>query len=498
MALWRELPTSPISPYGCRSWADQPPRREGSHLQPGGHLDLQVSHEGAQLIASSFLAADDGTVADHRVADVICELTNVVCGNLMSSIASASGFSLASPELIRRSSPEALHGSTPEGPHTVHYEESFQLERGWLTLRLALADASRMRVPKTRVLIVDDSAIARRFLTDMLSGQPDIEVIATAPDPYVAREKILELKPDVLTLDLEMPRMDGISFLKRLMHFHPLPVVVISSTVHSGSDAALEALRLGAVEVLRNRCSYSVEDLGEQVVHSVRAAARARIKGRRDAEESTESPPPALQNLNFSSNALVGIGASTGGVEAIREVLVQIPAHFPPILVVQHLPRAFLRSLVEQLNRACFARSPRSGETNELVPGRVLIAPGERHMEVRYSGAKRAAVLTSAPPVNRHRPSVDVLFRSMAKTGARTSVGVLLTGMGSDGAEGLLALRQGGAATIAQDQRSSVVYGMPGEAVRLGAAEVVLPLKDIASGIMTATAPASRTNSINT
>jgi two-component system chemotaxis response regulator CheB len=342
-----------------------------------------------------------------------------------------------------------------------------------------------MKVPKTRVLIVDDSAIVRRVLTDMLSGQPDIEVIATAPDPYVARDKILELKPDVLTLDLEMPRMDGISFLKRLMHFHPLPVVVISSIAEGGSEVALEALRLGAVDVLAKPGGpYTVEDLGEQVLHSVRAAARARIKGRR--EEEVRHPPVCFENLHFSSNTLVGIGASTGGVEAIHDVLVQLPINFPPILVVQHLPRAFSRSLVEQLNRTCALEIKEARETNELVTGRVLIAPGERHLEVRYEGAKRAAVLSCTAPVNRHRPSVDVLFRSMAKAGARNSVGVLLTGMGSDGAEGLLAMRRGGAATIAQDRQSSVVYGMPAEAVRLGAAEMVLPLKDIASGIVRA------------
>ena len=346
-----------------------------------------------------------------------------------------------------------------------------------------------MKLPKTRVLIVDDSAIVRRVLTDMLSGQPDIEVIATAPDPYVARDKILELKPDVLTLDLEMPRMDGISFLRRLMHFHPLPVVVISSIAENGSDVAMEALRLGAVEVLAKPGGpYSVEDLGERVVDSVRAAARARVKARRESEDAPEIPatPVRFESLQFSSNALVGIGASTGGVEAIRDVLVQLPANFPPVLVVQHLPRAFSRSLVEQLNRSCTLEVKEAQETNELAAGQVLIAPGERHMEVRYVGAKRAAVLSCTPPVNRHRPSVDVLFRSMAKAGARNSVGVLLTGMGSDGAEGLLAMRQGGAATIAQDRQSSVVYGMPAEAVRLGAAEVVLPLKDIAGGIVRA------------
>lgn len=347
-----------------------------------------------------------------------------------------------------------------------------------------------MNVRKTRVLIVDDSAIVRRVLSDMLSGHSDIEVVATAPDPYVARDKILELNPDVLTLDLEMPRMDGLSFLKRLMHFHPLPVIVISSIAVAGREVALEALRLGAVDVLTKPGGpYTVEDLSAQLVRSVRAAGRARVRTRSHPDEPPEiaapRPPEALvSHLPFSSQAVVVIGASTGGVEAIREVLIQLPTNFPPILVVQHIPRAFSAALAEHLNRACALDIREAQDVNELLPGHVLIAPGDRHMEVRTVGAKRSVLLTSNPPLNRHRPSVDVLFHSLAKAGARSAVGVLLTGMGADGAEGLLALRRGGAATIAQDEQSSVVYGMPAEAVRLGAAEVVLPLKDIAGGIM--------------
>jgi two-component system chemotaxis response regulator CheB len=347
-----------------------------------------------------------------------------------------------------------------------------------------------MNLRKTRVLIVDDSAIVRRVLSEMLSGHPDIEVVATAPDPYVARDKIMELKPDVLTLDIEMPRMDGLSFLKRLMHYHPLPVIVISSIAISGCEVALEALRLGAVDILTKPGGpYTVEDLGEQLVRSVRAAGRARVRTRQNPDEAAGPPavqPPqaSIQPMAFSSHAVVVIGASTGGVEALREVLIHLPASFPPVLVVQHIPRAFSTALAAHLNRACTLDIQEAQEVNELLPGHVLIAPGDRHMEVRMIGAKRSVILNSNAPVNRHRPSVDVLFHSLAKVGARSAVGVLMTGMGADGAEGLLALRRGGAATIAQDEQSSVVYGMPAEAVRMGAAEVVLPLKDIAGGIM--------------
>jgi len=347
-----------------------------------------------------------------------------------------------------------------------------------------------MNVRKTRVLIVDDSAIVRRVLSDMLSSHPQIEVVATAPDPYVARDKILELQPDVITLDLEMPRMDGISFLKRVMRFHPLPVVVVSSIATDGGAVALEALRLGAVEVLAKPGGpYTVEDLGQQIVHAVLAAGRSRVQALPAHEESSsgapsQGPQATLAPVPFSSQAIVAIGASTGGVEAIREVLVRLPANFPPVLIVQHIPRAFSGPLAEHLNRACALEVREALDTCELLPGQAWITPGDRHMEVRHVGAKRLAILNSNAPVNRHRPSVDVLFHSLARAGARNAVGVLLTGMGADGAAGLLALRQAGAATIAQDEKSSIVYGMPAEAVRMGAAEAVLPLKDIASGIM--------------
>jgi two-component system chemotaxis response regulator CheB len=342
---------------------------------------------------------------------------------------------------------------------------------------------------KIRVLIVDDSAIVRRVLSGMLWGHPDIEVVATAPDPYVARDKILELKPDVLTLDIEMPRMDGLSFLERLMRFHPLPVIVISSIAPEGCRVAMEALRLGAVEVLgKPGGPYTVEDLGPQVVQAVRAAGRASVRARRGLEDTRENTATETARVSLpprpnSSPAVVVIGASTGGVEAIHEVLVRLPASFPPILVVQHIPRPFSAALAEHLNRTCALEVQEAQEVSELLPGRVLIAPGDRHMELRSVGAKRSLFLNTDPPVNRHRPSVDVLFHSAARAGADSTVGVLLTGMGADGAEGLLALRRAGASTIAQDEQSSVVYGMPAEAVRLGAAEVVLPLKDIAAGI---------------
>jgi len=348
--------------------------------------------------------------------------------------------------------------------------------------------------PKTRVLIVDDSAIFRRVLTGMLSDQPDIEVVGSAPDPFVARDCILELKPDVLTLDLEMPRMDGLNFLKRLMRYRPLPVIVISSIAPAGCRTALEALRLGAVEVLAKPGGpLSVDELGEQLVRTVRAAARAKVLARTAPQEQASVAKAQASSTPFPSQSLIVIGASTGGVDAIREIIVRLPANCPPILVVQHIPKGFTRPFAEYLSRISGLDVREAANVEELCPGRILIAPGDSHLELRGTNGKRYAMLSNASPYNHHRPSVDVLFQSVAKYGAKHVVGVLLTGMGADGAEGLLALRKAGAATIAQDEDSSVVYGMPAEAVRMGAAQTVLPLRDIAGGILNALSPAPAT-----
>ena len=324
--------------------------------------------------------------------------------------------------------------------------------------------------PRTRVLIVDDSAVTRRVLEGLLQKQPDIEVVGTAPDPYVARDKILELKPDVVTLDIEMPRMNGLSFLRRLMHYHPTPVVVISS-IASG-DVVEEALRLGAVEVLaKHGAPNAPVDLGAALVRAIRTAA---------AGKTSEPPAPAWTE----ETGLIVIGASTGGVEAIRTVLSGLPPQSPPILVVQHIPKGFSAGMAEQLNHTCPMSVKEAGEVETLARGQVLLAPGDRHMELRRLEGKLQTRLTNAAPANHHRPSVDVLFHSVAKCGVKNLVAVLLTGMGSDGAQGLLALRNSGAKTIGQDKRTSVVYGMPGEAARLGAVQTVLPLPEIAGGIL--------------
>jgi len=357
-----------------------------------------------------------------------------------------------------------------------------------------------------RVLVVDDSAIVRRVLSERLNAEPDIEVVGTAPDPFVARDKLLALKPDVLTLDVEMPRMDGLSFLRRVMHFHPLPVIVISSIATPGCAPALEALRLGAVEVIAKPGGpYSVEDLGVHLVRAVRAAAASRVKARRQLEDAGAPPephpphPPLVTNYQTDKQALVVIGASTGGVEAIREILTRLPPNMPPILIVQHIPPLFSRSLAEHLNRLCSLEVAEAVQAEPLISGRVLIAPGNRHMQLGTVQGKRCVLLNEAPPVNHHRPCIDTLFHSVARMGAKHCVAALLTGMGSDGAEGLLELRKAGAATIAQDESTSTVYGMPAEAVRLGAARVSLPLDEIACSIVRSlTALAAATSKTHT
>ncbi len=324
---------------------------------------------------------------------------------------------------------------------------------------------------RTRVLIVDDSPVMRRVLEGLLQKQPDIEVVGSAPDPYVARDMILDLDPDVVTLDIEMPRMNGLSFLRRLMHYRPLPVIVISSL--ASMEVAKEALRIGAVEVLSKHVDPKAPvDLGAELIRAVRSAV-----GRRGPEGTS----PVAE-----SGALIVIGASTGGVEAIQHVLGPLPAHCPPILVVQHIPRGFSAGLAQQLSQISRLTVREAGPIEVLQPGLALIAPGDRHMEVRRVDQRFQAFLSDGAPVNHHRPSVDVLFHSAAKMDARNIVAVLLTGMGGDGAKGLLELRKRGATTIAQDEKTSVVYGMPGEAARLGAAQNILPLPDIAAAILKA------------
>ncbi|MFB3776614.1 MAG: chemotaxis response regulator protein-glutamate methylesterase [Bryobacteraceae bacterium] len=337
---------------------------------------------------------------------------------------------------------------------------------------------------KIRVLIVDDSAIVRKILSDAISGEPDMEVVGTAPDPFIARDKILALKPDVLTLDIEMPRMDGLTFLKKLMHHHPLPVIVISSLGQASCQATLDALRIGAVEVLAKPGGpYSVGELRLSLAGKIRAAAVSRI--RRPAPDSAAKPEPfTAATRSFDPATVIAIGASTGGTEAIQVVLTGMPARGPGIVITQHIPPVFSRAFADRLNQICPMEVKEACDGDSVIPGRALIAPGNFHMLLRKSAHGYSVQVKDGPQVCYQRPSVDVLFSSVAEAAGAKAVGALLTGMGSDGAQGMLRMKRAGARTIAQDEASSVVFGMPREAIRLGAADRVLPLTHIAGAIL--------------
>jgi two-component system chemotaxis response regulator CheB len=352
---------------------------------------------------------------------------------------------------------------------------------------------------KIRVLVVDDSAIVRKMLSASLSREADIEVIGTAPDPFVARDKILTLNPDVITLDIEMPRMDGITFLRKLMAHHPLPVVIISSLSGPGCKAGIEALRAGAVEIMGKPAGpYSVGELGRALADKVRIAASSKVVARRamtaeagavraidDAPKQSPSSGEGSSSdaANLSGTrpyGLVAIGASTGGVEAIGRVLSGLPAQIPPILITQHMPPLFTAQFAERLNTLCAFSVKEAANGDDVLPGRVLIAPGDFHMQVVRTRRGMKVQLDQGPAVCYQRPAVDVMFASVARGDSAGSLGILLTGMGADGARGLLAMRQAGSRTIAQDESSCVVFGMPREAIRAGAAEKILPLDNMA------------------
>jgi two-component system chemotaxis response regulator CheB len=344
---------------------------------------------------------------------------------------------------------------------------------------------------KIRVLIVDDSAIVRKLLTEALSGESGIEVVGTAPDPFVARDKILSLKPDVLTLDIEMPRMDGLTFLRKIMHYQPMPVVIISSLGQAGCQASLEALRLGAVEVLAKPGGpYSVGELRIDLAARIRAAAAARIRNASAQASAAAEPSPALVMPAAHTSAtahpsIIAIGASTGGTEAIEAVLMRLPANCPGIVITQHIPAVFSLAFANRLNDICpmEVREARNGD--KVAPGLALIAPGNFHMLLRKSpDGNYHVTVQDGPRICYQRPSVDVLFTSVAETAGSHAVGALLTGMGSDGARGLLKMKTAGARTIAQDEASCVVFGMPKEGIRLGAADQVTPLNRIPAAII--------------
>ena len=337
-----------------------------------------------------------------------------------------------------------------------------------------------------RVLVVDDSALVRKVLSTELSRFDDIEVVGTAMDPYVARERIAELHPDVMTLDIEMPRMDGLSFLEKLMRHFPLPVIVVSSLAPTNSQTALRALALGAVDVVSKPGSgYSTPDVAGQLVRAIRAAARARV---RRVDDLPPPVPVAIPAQLDTTLKVLAIGASTGGTRAIETVLRGLPAGAPGAVIVQHMPEQFTAAFAARLDGLCAVEVREARDGDLLVPGLALVAPGNYHMLLERSGAKYLVRVRSGPPVHHQRPAVDVLFRSAARAAGRNVVAALLTGMGADGAQGLLELRRAGAATIAQDEQSCVVFGMPREAIALGAAERILPLGEIAGALLSAAA----------
>lgn len=338
-----------------------------------------------------------------------------------------------------------------------------------------------------KVLVVDDSAVVRQVLSNELSRAKGIEVIGTAVDPYVARDKIVRLQPDVITLDVEMPRMDGLTFLAKLMKYHPMPVIIVSSLTPRGSEMALRALELGAVEVIsKPGGAYSVAEITTLLADKIRAAAQVRFLKPHTQPAPADQPPepPSPAPLLRTTRKILAIGASTGGTEAIRAVLTQLPADAPGTVIVQHMPEHFTATYAERLNTQCAMEVREARDGDQVVHGLALIAPGNYHMVLERSGARYHVRVKTGPRVHHQRPAVDVLFHSVARNAGRNAIGVILTGMGADGAKGLLAMRQAGAHTIAQDEASCVVFGMPKEAIKLGAAEQVVPLGDIPAHII--------------
>jgi two-component system chemotaxis response regulator CheB len=337
---------------------------------------------------------------------------------------------------------------------------------------------------KIRVLIVDDSAIVRKIFSEELSRYPDIEIIGTAPDPYVARDKIVSLKPDVITLDIEMPRMDGITFLKKLMRYFPLPTIVVSSLTTKGGKLTLEAMDSGAVDVIaKPGAAYTVGDMSAQLAEKIRGAARAKVvKSDGGGVNNTIQQP--MKALAQTSNKVIAVGASTGGTEALKVLLTQMPPNSPGMVIVQHMPANFTTAFAERLNGICQISVREARDGDRLSNGLALIAPGNYHMLLRRSGAVYYVEVKTGPMVHHQRPAVDVLFKSTAQYAGANAIGVILTGMGADGAAGLLAMKNMGAQTVAQDEETCVVFGMPKEAIKAGAVDKILPIDQIAAQVI--------------
>jgi two-component system chemotaxis response regulator CheB len=348
---------------------------------------------------------------------------------------------------------------------------------------------------KTRVLIIDDSALIRSLLTEIIGKQPDLEVIGAAPDPLVAREMIRALNPDVLTLDVEMPRMDGIDFLEKLMRLRPTPVIMVSTLTERGADVTIRALELGAIDFVAKPklgIATGMQQLGAEICDKIRVAAQARLHrhvANAPAQAAVAAPgadakaAPARYS-RVSTEKLIAIGASTGGTEAIREVLTRLPPDCPAVLITQHMPAGFTRSFAARMNTLSRISVSEATDGERVLPGHAYVAPGDRHLRLAKSGSNYVIALDDTEPVNRHRPSVEVLFRSVAAVAGRNALGVMLTGMGRDGANAMLEMRQAGSFNIAQDEASCVVFGMPREAIAVGAVDEVLPVTRIADRLL--------------
>ncbi|HUX54872.1 MAG TPA: chemotaxis response regulator protein-glutamate methylesterase [Williamwhitmania sp.] len=352
---------------------------------------------------------------------------------------------------------------------------------------------------KIKVLIVDDSAVVRQTLSQIITSDPDLEVLSTAADPFFAAKKISEHLPDVITLDVEMPRMDGLTFLRKIMSQHPIPVVIISSLTESGTETGMSALEYGAVEIITKpqmNTKQFIEESSIRICDAIKAAAGARIQRRRYVEPTIMQVEPKLsadavipkslltQSMLKTTEIVVAVGASTGGTEAIATFLKALPPDCPGIIIVQHMPEKFTTSFANRLNEICQISVKEAHNGDAVIRGQALIAPGNYHMLLKRSGARYYVEVKEGPFVNRHRPSVDVLFRSTAQYAGPNAIGIIMTGMGDDGARGLLEMKEAGAKTIAQDEKSCIVFGMPKEAIRLGAADKILPLEAIAPHII--------------
>ncbi len=354
-------------------------------------------------------------------------------------------------------------------------------------------------MPRIKVLIVDDAALMRKLLTEILSSSPKIEVVGTAADAYIARDKIKQLNPDVITLDVEMPRMDGITFLKNLMRLRPTPVVMISTLTEDGADVTLEALESGAIDYIpkpKSDFEHSLSDYSKKIIEKVIVASQVnvtkierriksveqmKVRPKRSVDEILSKPGTTLAK---TTDRFIAIGASTGGTEAIKEVIMALPAEVPGIVITQHIPASFSSSFARRLNEHSTLRVREAKSGDQILPGHVYLAPGDKHLMVKRTGAKYVCELNNGPEINRHKPSVDVLFRSVAQSAGPNVMGIMLTGMGADGAQGMLEMKNAGAFNIAQDEQTSVVWGMPGAAVKLDAVEKVLPLNKVAKEIV--------------